>query len=73
MTGRNALLGLLVGAVVGVLGAVLSSLLRFVDQMAAPIVAALSVMPIVALAPVLYTMFGADGRHRPASSSPGCR
>jgi NitT/TauT family transport system permease protein len=30
------------------------------DRLAAPLVAALAVMPIVALAPVLYTMYGAD-------------
>ena len=30
------------------------------DGLAAPAVAALAVMPIVALAPVLYTMYGAD-------------
>ncbi len=58
-TGINALVGLVVGAVVGVLGAVVASQLRLFDQLAAPAVAALSVMPIVALAPVLYTMYGA--------------
>ena len=59
VTGRNALLGMLLGAVVGVLAAILSSMSRVLDQMAVPVVAALSVIPIVALAPVLYTMFGA--------------
>ncbi len=59
VTGRNALIGLLAGAVVGVAAAVLSSAVRVVDQMAVPVVAALSVVPIVALAPVLYTLFGA--------------
>lgn len=59
VTGRNALIGLLIGAAVGVVGAVVSSAVRFIDQMAVPLVAALSVVPIVALAPVLYTMFGA--------------
>jgi NitT/TauT family transport system permease protein len=59
-TGANALIGLVVGAVVGVLGAVLASLWRVADALAAPLVAALAVMPIVALAPVLYTMYGAD-------------
>lgn len=59
VTGRNALIGMLLGGLVGVLGAVLSSVVRVIDQMAVPIVAALSVVPIVALAPVLYTMFGA--------------
>jgi NitT/TauT family transport system permease protein len=32
---------------------------KALDQMATPVVASLSVIPIVALAPVLYTMFGA--------------
>jgi len=58
-TGRNALYGLLIGAVVGIVAALLSNALPVVDQMAAPVVAALSVVPIVALAPALYTMFGA--------------
>lgn len=59
VTGRNALIGMLFGAVVGILGAVLASASKLADQMAVPVVAALSVVPIVALAPVLYTMFGA--------------
>lgn len=58
-TGANALIGLLVGTVIGVLAAVVASLWRTADALAAPLVAALSVMPIVALAPVLYTMYGA--------------
>ena len=58
-TGTNAMIGLLVGAVIGVLAAIVASQLRLFDQLAAPAVAALSVMPIVALAPVLYTMYGA--------------
>ena len=59
-TGANALVGLVVGSLVGVAGAVLASVVGPVDKLATPLVAALSVMPIVALAPVLYTMFGAD-------------
>ncbi len=59
VTGRNALIGMLLGALFGIGAAVLASLARAVDLMAVPIVAALSVVPIVALAPVLYTMFGA--------------
>jgi NitT/TauT family transport system permease protein len=58
-TGLNALVGLVVGTLVGVLAAVLANAVRVVDGLAVPIVAALSVMPIVALAPVLYTMYGA--------------
>ncbi|WP_231556347.1 ABC transporter permease [Cryobacterium sp. MLB-32] len=59
VTGRNALIGLVIGAVLGILLAVLSALLGVFDEMAAPIVASIAVVPIVALAPVLYTMFGA--------------
>ena len=59
VTGGNALVGLLLGAVVGVLLAIMAALMRVFDGMAAPIVSAIAVVPIVALAPVLYTMFGA--------------
>jgi len=59
-TGTNALVGLLVGTVVGVLAAVAANAWPVLDRLGAPLVAALSVMPIVALAPVLYTMYGAD-------------
>ena len=58
-TGGNALVGLVVGAVLGVLLAVLASVWRLFDGLVAPLVAALSVVPIVALAPVLYTLYGA--------------
>ncbi|GAA3568353.1 hypothetical protein GCM10022197_25720 [Microlunatus spumicola] len=59
-TGLNALLGLVIGTVVAIVAAVLASVLRVLDLLAAPVVAALSVMPIVALAPVLYTLYGAS-------------
>lgn len=59
VTGQNSLIGILLGTFVGVVAAVLSSMAKALDQMATPVVAALSVIPIVALAPVLYTMFGA--------------
>lgn len=58
-TGRNALYGLLIGAVIGILGALVANAVRVIDLMAVPVVAALSVVPIVALAPALYSMFGA--------------
>ena len=38
--------------------AVVASFIRAIDGMLVPIVAAVAVVPIVALAPVLYTMFG---------------
>ncbi|MET0783481.1 MAG: ABC transporter permease subunit [Leifsonia flava] len=59
VTGTNALIGLIVGGIVGVVSAVIAALLPIIDELSAGLVAALSVIPIVALAPVLYTMFGA--------------
>ena len=58
-TAKNALLGLLIGTFFGVVCAALAAAIRPIEQMAAPTVVALSVIPIVALAPVLYAMFGA--------------
>ena len=58
VTGFNALIGLVIGAVIGVLLAIIASFIRAIDGMLVPIVAAVAVVPIVALAPVLYTMFG---------------
>lgn len=58
-TGRNALVGLLLGAVAAVVIAALCSRVRWIDQLVAPLVAAIAVVPIVALAPVLQTMYGA--------------
>lgn len=60
VTGTNALIGLVLGAVLGIFFAILSALVRAFDQLSLPIVTAIAVVPIVALAPVLYTMFGAD-------------
>ncbi len=60
ITGVNAVLGLLVGSAVGVALAAVAARLRWIDQMLAPVVAGLAVVPIVALAPVLNSMFGAD-------------
>lgn len=60
VTGANALIGLLIGAIVGIIAAIIATVLPITDELSAPLVAAASVIPIVALAPVLYTMFGAD-------------
>ncbi|MWB99405.1 ABC transporter permease [Agromyces seonyuensis] len=62
VTGFNALVGLVVGTVLGILLAWAAAQWRAIDAMAAPVVAALAVVPIVALAPVLNTMFGADSQ-----------
>ncbi len=58
-TGSNALTGLIGGAIVAIVLALLASRLRFIDELIAPVVAAIAVVPIVALAPVLTNMFGA--------------
>jgi NitT/TauT family transport system permease protein len=60
VTGANALLGLVLGALLGLAAAVVAALVRVLDEMFAPVIAAVAVVPIVALAPVLYTMFGAS-------------
>jgi len=59
VTGSNALVGLLLGSAVGIGAAVVAGQTRLADDLMAPLVAGLAVVPIVALAPVLYTMFGA--------------
>ncbi len=57
-TGTNALLGLALGAVLGVLAAVVASLAKPLELMASPVVLIASVIPIVSLAPIFYTWFG---------------
>ncbi|MFX8644997.1 hypothetical protein ABTM18_19750, partial [Acinetobacter baumannii] len=56
----NAFVGLVVGTLVAVVLAVLAAAWRPLDELSAPVVTALSVIPIVALAPVFYAMFGAS-------------
>jgi NitT/TauT family transport system permease protein len=60
VTGTNAFIGLLLGSVTGILAAIVAALVRVFDELSVPIVTAAAVIPIVALAPVLYTMFGAN-------------
>ncbi len=62
VTGANALIGLIVGTLAAILLAGLSSRWHAIDGMSAPIVASLAVVPIVALAPVLNSMYGADSQ-----------
>ncbi|MFH8248834.1 ABC transporter permease [Microbacterium sp. B2969] len=59
-TASNALVGLVVGTVVGTLWALLAAAWRPLDEVTAPLITALAVIPIVALAPVFYAMFGAS-------------
>ncbi|MBA8817651.1 NitT/TauT family transport system permease protein [Microbacterium halimionae] len=62
VTGGNALVGLIAGTVIAVTLAGLAVWLRPIDQMTAPLVAAIAVVPIVALTPLLNTMFGASSQ-----------
>jgi NitT/TauT family transport system permease protein len=62
ITGTNSLLGLLFGGLLGVVLAGLAAAARPIDGMLAPLVAALAVVPIVALTPILNTMFGASSQ-----------
>lgn len=62
ITGTNALVGLVAGSVVAVALAALAATWRPVDGMTAPLIAALAVVPIVALTPILNTMFGASSQ-----------
>lgn len=59
ITAGNALTGLIAGAVLAVLLAGAASRFAIIDGMLAPIVAVLAVIPIVALAPILNSMYGA--------------
>ncbi|WP_375388011.1 ABC transporter permease [uncultured Amnibacterium sp.] len=61
-TGVNALIGFAGGAVIAVVLAALASRIALLDDASAPIVAAVAVLPIVSVAPVLYAMYGADSQ-----------
>jgi NitT/TauT family transport system permease protein len=56
-TGTNALVGLIIGALLGIAVALVASRFRVVGEIAAPLSAAVNAMPIIALAPILYHMF----------------
>lgn len=62
ITATNALIGLVVGSVLALLFAGLAAAARPVDGMLAPLVSALAVIPIVAVTPILNTMFGASSQ-----------
>lgn len=59
-TARNALIGLVVGTAIGTIWAMIAAALRPMDELSAPVLTALAVVPIVAMAPVFYAMFGAS-------------
>ena len=62
ITATNALVGLAVGTVIAILLAALAAASRPIDGMLAPLVAAIAVVPIVAVTPILNTMFGASSQ-----------
>jgi NitT/TauT family transport system permease protein len=57
-TGTNALVGLLIGLMLGVAIAFVAQRFAVVRGLLAPISAAVNTMPIVALGPVFYNLFG---------------
>ncbi len=62
ITATNALVGLLVGSALAILFAGFAAAAKPVDGMLAPLIAALAVIPIVAITPILNTMFGASSQ-----------
>jgi NitT/TauT family transport system permease protein len=62
ITATNALLGLAAGTIIAIVLAALAASFRPIDGMLAPLVAALAVVPIVAITPILNTMFGASSQ-----------
>lgn len=62
ITATNALIGLLAGTILAIVLAALAATFAPVDGMLAPLVAAIAVVPIVAVTPILNTMFGASSQ-----------
>lgn len=62
VTALNALLGLVVGSLTAIALAGLAASVRSIDGMLAPLIAAIAVVPIVAVTPILNTMFGASSQ-----------
>ncbi|WP_306364786.1 ABC transporter permease [Nocardia sp. CC227C] len=56
-TGRNALIGLLVGIAAGIAAAIVAVRFRVVDGLLGPLAAAAAAVPIVALAPLLNSLY----------------
>jgi NitT/TauT family transport system permease protein len=57
-TAQNALVGLALGLVAGLLAAGIASRVRTLDEALTPLAAAAATIPIVALTPIFSTMFG---------------
>jgi NitT/TauT family transport system permease protein len=62
ITGTNALLGLGIGTLLAMVLGGLAAAVKPIDGMLAPLVAAVAVVPIVAITPLLNTMFGASSQ-----------
>ena len=62
VTATNALVGLIVGSVIAISLAAVAAVSRPIDGMLAPLVAAIAVVPIVALTPILNTRYGASSQ-----------
>jgi NitT/TauT family transport system permease protein len=62
ITATNALLGLVAGTLAAIVLAGLAANARPIDGMLAPLVAAIAVVPIVALTPIFNSMFGASSQ-----------
>lgn len=62
ITATNALVGLIAGSVIAIVLAGLAASVKPIDGMLAPLVAAIAVVPIVAITPILNTMFGASSQ-----------
>ena len=57
VTGRNALVGLLLGVLVGTAAALISNRFRFLSELITPLSAAISAVPIVVIVSILNNMF----------------
>ncbi|WP_243074277.1 ABC transporter permease [Microbacterium sp. SS28] len=62
ITATNALIGLIAGSLLAIVLAGLAASVKPIDGMLAPLVAAIAVVPIVAITPILNTMFGASSQ-----------
>ena len=62
ITATNALIGLIAGSLLAIVLAGLAASMKPIDGMLAPLVAAIAVVPIVALTPIFNTMFGASSQ-----------
>jgi NitT/TauT family transport system permease protein len=62
VSGQNALVGLLLGIVLGTLGAMLANRFRLLSDLVVPISAAVSAIPIVVVVSIMNKMFGVSSQ-----------